>query len=156
MNKNINVQETYVEGFVTGARLVVEPFDLKDGQMVVIIQRAQTKEIHDGEEFVNLGLSWLPANEAEAKFGSIVAEMVKLAKSITKDVCGRCGRVQERKEMFKHDGSAKCKVCTDRDVAWHVNYRDTVYANRKAKNMEPLDARDIERLERDCIAVPLS
>src|SRR5687767_7803779 len=111
MNKNINVQETYVEGFVTGARLVVNPFDVKNGQHVVIIQGKQTKVMHDGKEFVNLGLSWLPANEAEAKFGSIVTEMVELAKKITKEVCGSCGKVQERKTMFHQDGTDKCERC---------------------------------------------
>lgn len=156
MNKNINVQETYVEGFTHGVRLVVNPFKVKEGQVVVTIQGKQTKVIHDGEEFVNLGLSWLPANEAEVKFGSIVTEMVELAKSITKEVCGSCGRVQERKTMFRHYGSDKCKACADAGVAWAVNHRDTVYRNRKAKNMEPLPQWQIDSLEKNCIAVPLS
>lgn len=137
MNK-INVKDTYVEGFAKGVRLVVNPFDIKNGELTVIIQGKQTKVFHDGEEFVNLGLSWLSESEAVERFGSIVTEMVKAAKKITLDVCGTCGKVQEHNTMFHQDGTDKCERCATASLAWYENWYNATAKNMTLRGETPL------------------
>lgn len=128
--------ETYVEATAKGLRFVVDA-EKKSGKYMVIIQGKQFTTMHDGEEFVNLNLSWLYVDEAAAKYGSFITEMADLASKLKHGGCGSCGKVLPKEELSWLEGSSTCGKCIDRKINWEINFNDTAAENRKNAGMEP-------------------